>query len=112
MSALAFPLTIAASFLGFSLLALSQTRHWRHTLRNSSEPPNWLRWIMRCLGYIAIGASLSLALTFECLGFGALLWGTALSLSGMLVVLLLTWAPRLLRPLALVLIAMTRPQVR
>lgn len=112
MSALAFPLTIAASFLGFSLLALSQTRHWRHTLRNSSEPPNWLRWIMRCVGYIAIGVSLLLALAFEGPGFGALLGGTALSLSGMLVVFSLTWSPHLLRPLALVLSAMTRPHVR
>ena len=105
----ALPL-IALSFtvyLGFALLALSQTRHWRQVA--GPTPPSHGRVIaLRFAGSATIALSLVLALTRDGPSFGALLWATAISLAALTVALTLSWRPVWLAPLAMLATARRR----
>lgn len=92
--------TFGAAYVGFALLALSQTRHWRRVL--DAPPPSFRQpRMLRALGGAAIGLSLALALLRDGPGFGALLWATVLSLVALAVAFTLAWRPKWLQPLAL-----------
>jgi len=89
---------LAACYLGFAMLALSQDRHWYHLDWRRHCP---LRAILplRMAGYGLLFAALVLALVRDGPGFGALLWATMISIGALAVVCTLTWWPSWLRPL-------------
>jgi hypothetical protein len=99
MAAILLAVVLAATYLGFALLALSQDRHWHHLGGGRHCPPR-LVWLLRTSGYGLLLASLVLALWRDGPSFGALVWVTALSICAFAVVATLTWRPRWLRPLA------------
>jgi hypothetical protein len=90
---------LAATYLGFALLALSQDRHWHH-LGGARHCPGHAARALRVAGYALLLASLGLSLVRDGPGFGALLWATILSVCALGVVATLTWQTRWLRPLA------------
>jgi hypothetical protein len=90
---------LAASYGGFALLALSQDRHWHH-LGGARRCPAPLAAVLRGAGAVLLAAALLLALLRDGPAFGALLWGTAISVCAFAVVCTLTWRPQWLRPLA------------
>lgn len=74
---------------GFAMLALSQERNWR--LVSHAPPPRLLaKVIFRAAGFGLLALALQLALWRDGNGFGALLWGTLISLSAFAVVMLLS----------------------
>ena len=89
---------VTAAYLGFALLALTQTRHWRRVSR--APPPTGMRRLApRTLGGLALLLSLALCLVRDGPSFGALLWATAISIAAVAVAFTLTWRPALLSPL-------------
>lgn len=97
--AVLFVSLLAACYLGFALLALSQDRHWRRVGRMPQCPFRALV-LMRLAGCGLLAFSLALAIVLDGPGFGSLL-GTAILTNGALaVVCTLTWRPHWLRPLA------------
>lgn len=103
-------LLIALSFtayLGFALMALSQTRHWRQVA--GPTPSSHGRVIaLRLAGGATIALSLVLALIRDGPSFGALLWPTAISLAALTVALTLSWRLVWLAPLAMLATARRR----
>ena len=91
---------LAASYLGFALLALSQDRHWLH-LRGERHCPPRIGRSLRVAGYASLITGLGLALIRDGAGFGSLVWVTMLTVGSFAVVCTLTWRPQWLRPLAL-----------
>jgi hypothetical protein len=91
---------LAAAYLGFALLALSQDRHWLHLSGARHCPPRIAR-ILRVAGCALLVAGLGLALFRDGAGFGSLVWATTLTVGAFAVVCTLTWRPHWLRPLAL-----------
>lgn len=90
---------VASAYVGLALLALSQTRHWAAVA--GSAPRGRARVVvLRTGGGAMIAVSLLLALYRDGMGFGSLLWATALSAAALAVALTLTWRPGFLRPLA------------
>jgi len=90
---------LAAAWLGFALLALSQARHWLRVA--GTAPPSPARvLVLRWAGGASIVLSLVLALLRDGAGFGSLLWATAISLAALAVAFTLAWRPGVLRPLA------------
>lgn len=89
---------LAACYLGFALLALSQDRHWHHVDRGSQCSLRAL-FLLRSVGYGLLFAALVLALVRDGPGFGSLLWATMISIGALAVVCTLTWRPLWLRPL-------------
>ena len=90
---------MVASYAGFALLALSQDRHWHH-LGGARRCPGPLANLLRGIGAVLLVAALVLALLRDGAGFGAVLWGTVISVCAFAVVCTLTWRPQWLRPLA------------
>lgn len=93
-------LTLAAFGLalwGFSLLALSQARHFETV--HACPPPTGTRTASRMAGFTAIGLCLPLCIVSEGAGFGSLLWLLLISAAAMAIALTLTWRPRWLRAL-------------
>lgn len=87
-----------AAYLGFALLALSQTRHWRRV----GEPARLSRGrviILRFAGGGMVGLAFILSLMRDGPSFGALLWATTISIAALAMAFTLSWRPRLLRPL-------------
>lgn len=91
---------LASAYAGFTLLALSQDRHWHHLGGARHCPPRAAR-LLRVAGYGLLLASLGLAILRDGPSFGALLWVAALTVAALAVVCTLTWRTRWLRPLAL-----------
>jgi hypothetical protein len=89
---------LAACYVGFALLALSQDRHWHHLERRRHCPPRAVL-PLRMAGYGLLFAALVLALVRDGPGFGSLLWATMISIGALAVVCTLTWRPLWLRPL-------------
>ena len=90
---------LAAAYLGFALLALTQARPWQRL--GHAEPPTGIRRLtLRTLGGLALVLSLILCLVRDGPSFGALLWATAISIAAAAVAFTLTWHPAQLRPLA------------
>jgi len=89
------------AWLGFALLALSQSKHWRR-VTGTETPPS----LARVSAYRAIAAtlltiSLALALLSDGPSFGFLLWATTISIAALAVAFTLAWRPKLLRWFAL-----------
>jgi len=91
----------ASAYLGFALLALSQSQHWQRVA--GASPPGRTRVILfRGGGAVLLAGSLALALLRDGPGFGSLLWATAISIAALGVALTLAWRPGVLRPLVAV----------
>ncbi|WP_422367440.1 DUF3325 domain-containing protein [Pelagibius sp.] len=98
-SALLLIVLSMAAYLGFTLLALSQRRHWS-AVAGTGAPCRMQVIVLRGVGGAMIALSLVLALTRDGPSFGSLLWATAISLAALAVAFTLAWRPTLLRPLA------------
>ena len=83
-----------AAYLGFALLALTQTRPWRQ-LGQTALLTGMRRRVLRILGGSALFMSLFLCLVRDGPSFGILLWATAISLAAVTVAFTLTWCPRI-----------------
>jgi hypothetical protein len=90
----------ALTYLAFALLAISQKRHWQSLTRFAPYPAVYVLKI-RIAGYVLLAAALALALVQEGAGFGAVLWGTTISIGAAAVAATLAWRPRWLRPLVI-----------
>jgi len=88
-----------ACYLAFALIAMSQQRHWRVVETQRPHPASLALW-MRLAGGAALGASAAIAITRDGWDYGAVLWGTMLSLAALSVVLTLAFRPRGLRVIA------------
>jgi hypothetical protein len=89
---------MAACYLGFALLALSQDRHW-HNVGGQRDCPFRAMVPLRLGGYALLLAALTLALVLDGPAFGSLLWATMLTAGALAVVCTLTWRACWLRPL-------------
>lgn len=101
-------LAVASSVIGFCLLAARQDRHWQSMNAQKMLPR---RLSERSLFQVAVGAEVFAGLLFlgtHGPGFGALLWGLALTASAMAVTFSLTWQPTIFKPLARALAAGSR----
>lgn len=92
-------LNVALAFGGLSLLALSLDRHHRDAF-GARVPPMRMR-LLRILGYAALALSLAAAIAWDGGNFGPVQWIGSLTGAALLVVAILSYAPRLLRPAAL-----------
>jgi len=90
---------LATAYVGFALLALSQPKHWRKTVRAPLPGRRRLR-LLRASGGLLIAGSLALALLRDGPSFGALLWATAISLAALGAAFTLAGCPCWLRPRA------------
>jgi hypothetical protein len=88
-------------YLGFTLLALSQDRHWLH-LCGERQCPRGVALSLRIAGFASLAVGLCLAVFRDGAGFGSLVWMTTLTVTSFAVVCTLTWRPHWLRPLGLV----------
>lgn len=91
---------LAAAYLGFTLLALSQDRHWHHLVGGRHCPQRAVR-IIRPAGYVLLLLGFCLSLVRDGPSFGSILWAATLSVAAFAVVCTLTWRPQWLRPVAL-----------
>lgn len=89
-------LAMAACYLGFACLALSQCRPWQRVAGSGQGP----RLPLRLGGYSSVGAGLVLTVLCDGPAFGVLLWGLLLSAAAMMVALTLAWRPAWLAGLA------------
>ena len=90
-----------SAYLGFALLALSQTRHWR-AVSSRAQPPFTGKLLLRGFGAICLLLALGLALLRDGPSFGAVLWATLISLAGAAVAFTLSGCPRLFRVLTMI----------
>lgn len=91
-------LSLALCFSGFSALCLSMDRHHKQVF---GEPPAHLeRWMFRIGGWLSLVVSCWPAVIALGTSIGISLWITLLSVAGLAVVLLLSYRPRLMLPLA------------
>ena len=87
---------LATAYAGFAVLACTQQRHW-HMLTGTVSCPKRQKALLRCAGAALLLLALALAIARDGAAFGSLLWGTAISLAAIAVVLTLTWFPSRLR---------------
>lgn len=99
MTSLVLGLNLALCFSGMAALALSLDRHRRDAVL-SRVPPGRTRFL-RLAGWSAIGLSLASAIALEGWNFGPVQWIGALTGAALVVVALLSYRPRWLRPAAL-----------
>lgn len=90
----------ALTYLAFALLAISQKRHWQSLMSFVPYPAVYVPAI-RTVGYVLLAAGLALALLQEGAGFGAVLWGTTISIGAAAVAATLARRPLWLRSLAI-----------
>lgn len=90
---------------GFSLLALAMDDHWQDVIgvEGRDDTPRMhpaAAVVLRIIGAGALMFSLAFALARNGGGFGTVLWVLLMSIGALCVVSILTWCPRLLRPVA------------
>ena len=90
---------VAAAYIGFAALAVSQDRHWHH-LGGGRHCPRRTCMVLRGIGWALLLAALVLALVRDGAGFGALLWATVITVCALAVVATLAWRAHWLRPAA------------
>ena len=90
----------ALTYLAFALLAISQKRHWQRLTDFAPCSANRALTI-RIAGYVLLAVGLTLALVREGPSFGAVLWGTTISIGAAAVATTLTWRPLWLRPIVI-----------
>lgn len=86
---------LLAALLGCALLALSQRRHWRAVTRSQSEPG---RRPQR-LGSLLLMASIVLTILRDGVSFAALFSPLLIGFAALVIAILLTWVPGVLRPI-------------
>ena len=99
-----FLAALLAAYLGFGLIAVAMSRHWRQAMGPAAAvetgPAAHASVGLRVTGGVMLGASLAFVLYGSGPSFGAVLWVILLSLSAYSVVATLTFRPAWLRPLA------------
>lgn len=91
--------SFAVSWLGFALLALSQSRH-RAALAAPHAPSSWRLARQRGAGALLLAMALVPAWLRDEPGFGTVLWALLLSLAAVTVTFVLAWRPHWLAPFA------------
>ncbi len=94
-----FLAVLACSFLGFSLIALTQDQHRKRVAAGAVRQPTMPRRLQRAAGAAMLAIALGVSLSLEGGDFASLLWVFSISLGAQLVAVVLTWAPGLFRPL-------------
>jgi len=85
------------AWLGFALLALSQSKHWCQ-VTGTETPPSRTRVIVhRSAASLLLTTSLALALLRDGPSFGSLLWATMISIAALAAAFTLAWRPAILR---------------
>ncbi|MET0334455.1 MAG: DUF3325 domain-containing protein [Rhizobacter sp.] len=90
------PLAVAAlcaSFSGFSALSLAMDRHWEDSFGRGSEPGTWRRWL-RVAGVAGLVLSLIASLALKGNAQGWVVWLGAMTAAALVVVLVLSYAPK------------------
>ena len=85
-------------YAGFTALCLSMDRHHGELL--GQKPPPRRRLVMKLLGWLLLGSSLSATVAVAGWGFGLVQWFGVLMFSALLLVLLMPYRPRLVLSLA------------
>lgn len=91
--------SFAVNWLGFALLALSQSRH-RAALAAPHAPSPWRLALQRGAGTLLLAIALVLAWLRDGPSFGSVMWALLLSLAAVTVSFVLAWRPHWLAPFA------------
>lgn len=93
-------LLLAAVFcyMAWAFVILTMSRHWE-TVKTPTVVRNASPLALRSMALLQWGAALVLCLVRDDSSFGLLMWLVMTSISAHAVVMTLTWAPELLRPL-------------
>lgn len=91
---LPFVACLALAFSGFAALSLTLDRHYAQIHGRGAEPPAALLPYLHGLGWLALGLALAAQVGAEGWAMGVLYWVGTLTLSGVGLVLLLSYAPR------------------
>ncbi|QHJ00200.1 DUF3325 family protein [Xylophilus rhododendri] len=86
---------LAASLGGFCALSLAMDRHYEDSFGRGREPGRWRAWL-RGGGSLALLLSLLACWALRGLGQGLVLWCGLLTVSAVVTVLVLSYAPRVL----------------
>ena len=92
-------LCIALCFSGFSALSLSTERHYGQVF--AYKDTGYRRWTLRCAGWLLLGVASAPAVIALGLSVGMAAWLAVLTCSSGVLVLLLTYQPRLIIPLSM-----------
>jgi hypothetical protein len=84
----------ALAYAGMTGLSLAMDRHWRQLRAAAYGPAVGERRLARFLGWILLAGSAWLAVIGHGVAAGAVLWLGVLSVAGLVLVMLLSYAPR------------------
>lgn len=101
--------SLTLCFSGFVALCLSMDRHHRQVFAEESHRPE--RIILRIGGWLSLPLACTPCIIELGLSIGLCVWFTLLTVSGLLVVLLLSYRPRLVVPLAIAAPSVSLPLV-
>lgn len=90
---------LALCFSGFSALSLSTERHYGQVLEGKGAPA--ARLTLRLFGWLLLGGAIAPCVIESGPSVGLAVWAAMLSLAASVLILLLTYKPRLIIPLAL-----------
>jgi hypothetical protein len=93
-AALAFLASLTLSFSGFGALSMTLDRHYAQIHGRGAEPPAALLPYLHGLGWLALGLALAARVSADGWPLGTVYWVGTLTLSGIALVLLLSYAPR------------------
>ncbi|MBY4947437.1 DUF3325 domain-containing protein [Cupriavidus respiraculi] len=91
---LAFVASLALAFSGLGALSMTLDRHYAQVHGRGAEPPPALLPYLHGLGWLALGLALASHVGAEGWAMGTLYWVGTLTVSGVALVLLLSYAPR------------------
>lgn len=100
--ALFFVVAFAAGLAGFGWLALAMDVHWAQADPGRPQGPADVRRL-RGLGAVALGVSLAACLAVDHASMAALVWVMTLAAAALATAFALSWRPRWLRVLTVVL---------
>ena len=83
----------SAALAGFASLGLAMDRHYEDSFGRGKDPGRWRRW-MQAAGTAALGLSLATCLGLQGTSQGWVLWLGMLTAGAVVVVLVLSYAPR------------------
>lgn len=88
--ALLLLIIFASSYLAFGYFALGQSRHWQAAV-SSVQLSHGMARLLRTMGGILLALSCATALLHEGVDYGALLFGTIVSIAALGIALTLAW---------------------
>lgn len=93
-------IALGLCIVSFGWLALAMDVHWRQVC--ATEPPSRgaVRWL-RGMGFIGLAGSLVVCLQVDHASIASLVWVMNLASAALTIAMILAWAPRWLRVLAL-----------